>query len=374
MKRVVLFGPPGVGKGTQGGRLAAALGVPAISTGDLFRAHVANGTDLGKRLSALIAAGDYVPDSITNSMLAERLAEPDAAGGFLLDGYPRTADQVAELDRVLALSGTALDAVLLLAAPDEVLLDRLTRRAAGAGPLRRHPGGHHAPTRAVPRRDRAARGALRRRGPRAASRRRRYDRRGARAPARSDRSAGAQRALLTSAEASARRTARAAWTHVARGVILHSLQASMSGCGARRRSRRLRVHILLKDLRDLHRYSAAHHRRRDDPPADPAGHLRPHGRHVPVGPRPDGRRHGDPYDRRRPARPRPAGVGHHRLPDHLDDRDADLRQAQRPLRPPPAVHLRDQHLRRRVARLVVLDLDADARRLPRPAGHRRRWA
>ena len=83
MERVVLFGPPGVGKGTQGGRLAAALGVPAISTGDLFRAHVRGGTELGNRLSALIASGDYVPDSVTNSMLAERLAQPDAADGFL---------------------------------------------------------------------------------------------------------------------------------------------------------------------------------------------------------------------------------------------------------------------------------------------------
>jgi adenylate kinase len=133
MKRVVLFGPPGVGKGTQGGLLAASLGVPAISTGDLFRAHVKNGTDLGTRLSALIAAGDYVPDSITNTMLAERLAEPDAAGGFLLDGYPRTADQVAELDRLLALSGESLDAVLLLAASDEVLEERLQKRAADQG-------------------------------------------------------------------------------------------------------------------------------------------------------------------------------------------------------------------------------------------------
>jgi adenylate kinase len=133
MERVVLFGPPGVGKGTQGGRLAAALGVPAISTGDLFRAHVRNGTDLGRRLSSLIASGDYVPDSVTNAMLAERLAEPDAAGGFLLDGYPRTADQVAELDRLLALNGTALDAVLLLAAPDEVLEERLLKRAAEQG-------------------------------------------------------------------------------------------------------------------------------------------------------------------------------------------------------------------------------------------------
>jgi adenylate kinase len=130
MERVVLFGPPGVGKGTQGGRLAAALGVPAISTGDLFRAHVRARTELGNRLSALIASGDYVPDSVTNTMLAERLAEPDAAAGFLLDGYPRTADQVAELDRLLALSGTSLDAVLLLAAPDEVLEERLLKRAA----------------------------------------------------------------------------------------------------------------------------------------------------------------------------------------------------------------------------------------------------
>jgi len=133
MKRVVLFGPPGVGKGTQGGRFAAALGVPAISTGDLFRAHVKNGTELGNRLSALIASGDYVPDSITNAMVDERLAEPDAAGGFLLDGYPRTADQVAELDRLLALADTSLDAVLLLDAPDDVLQERLLRRAQEQG-------------------------------------------------------------------------------------------------------------------------------------------------------------------------------------------------------------------------------------------------
>lgn len=133
MDRVVLFGPPGVGKGTQGGRLAAALGVPVVSTGDLFRAHVRNGTALGKRMSALIAAGDYVPDAVTNTMLAERLAEPDAAGGFLLDGYPRTADQVAELDRLIADSSASLDAVLLLAAPDEVLEERLLHRASEQG-------------------------------------------------------------------------------------------------------------------------------------------------------------------------------------------------------------------------------------------------
>jgi adenylate kinase len=133
MERVVLFGPPGVGKGTQGSRLAAALGVPAISTGDLFRAHVANGTDLGKRLGALISSGDYVPDSITNAMLAERLAEPDAANGFLLDGYPRTAEQVTELDRIVAGQGASLDCVLLLGAPDTELEERLLKRAAQQG-------------------------------------------------------------------------------------------------------------------------------------------------------------------------------------------------------------------------------------------------
>jgi adenylate kinase len=133
MDRVVIFGPPGVGKGTQGGRLAAALGVPAISTGDLFRAHVTNGTDLGRRVQSLLSAGDYVPDSITNAMLEERLAAPDAVDGFLLDGYPRTADQVAELDRLLAAQDATIDAVLLLQAPDEVLVDRLLKRAVDQG-------------------------------------------------------------------------------------------------------------------------------------------------------------------------------------------------------------------------------------------------
>lgn len=133
MDRVVLFGPPGVGKGTQGGRLATALGVPAVSTGDLFRAHVRNRTELGLRLSSLIASGDYVPDSITNTMLAERLAEQDAAGGFLLDGYPRTAAQVGELDRLLSARQVTLDAVVLLEAPDAVLETRLTKRASSDG-------------------------------------------------------------------------------------------------------------------------------------------------------------------------------------------------------------------------------------------------
>lgn len=129
MTRILIFGPPGVGKGTQAARLAEALGVPAISTGELFRDHVKRGTELGLRSQALIAAGDYVPDSITNSMVAERLEQPDAAGGFLLDGYPRTAAQVAELDRMLDEHGTRLDRVVLLEAPADELERRLVARA-----------------------------------------------------------------------------------------------------------------------------------------------------------------------------------------------------------------------------------------------------
>lgn len=129
MTRILIFGPPGVGKGTQGSRLAAALGVPAVSTGDLFRDHVRRGTELGRRSQALIAAGDYVPDSVTSAMLAERLQQADTAPGFLLDGYPRTAAQVAELDRMLVEHGGALDAVVLLEAPADELERRLVARA-----------------------------------------------------------------------------------------------------------------------------------------------------------------------------------------------------------------------------------------------------
>jgi adenylate kinase len=127
--RLIIMGPQGSGKGTQAARLAARLGVPTISTGDIFRANIKGGTALGKRAQVYTDAGNLVPDEITNAMVADRLAEPDAADGFILDGYPRTADQADVLDGVLASAGTALDAVLELDAPREELLARLHKRA-----------------------------------------------------------------------------------------------------------------------------------------------------------------------------------------------------------------------------------------------------
>jgi adenylate kinase len=138
MTRIVIMGPPGVGKGTQAARLAAALGVPTISTGDLFREHVRLGTALGAEVSALLAAGEYVPDAVTDAMVAERLAAPDAQAGFLLDGYPRTLPQLAELDRMLAAGpgdspAAALDAVVLLHAEVDEIVARLLLRAEQQG-------------------------------------------------------------------------------------------------------------------------------------------------------------------------------------------------------------------------------------------------
>jgi adenylate kinase len=132
-RRLVLLGPPGAGKGTQAARLARALGVPAVSTGDIFRANVAQGTELGRAAQRYMDAGEYVPDEVTNRMVADRLAEPDAAGGFLLDGYPRTRAQVDELDAALAAGGTRLDAVLEITADVDVVVARLLRRAAEQG-------------------------------------------------------------------------------------------------------------------------------------------------------------------------------------------------------------------------------------------------
>jgi adenylate kinase len=129
----VLLGPPGAGKGTQAKALAARLGIPAISTGDIFRANVAGGTPLGREAQAYMDRGDYVPDTVTNAMVRSRLAEPDAKSGFLLDGYPRTPDQVAELDAMLAESGDAVDAVLEITAPAEAVVSRLLLRAADQG-------------------------------------------------------------------------------------------------------------------------------------------------------------------------------------------------------------------------------------------------
>jgi adenylate kinase len=131
--RLLLIGPPGAGKGTQAQRLSEALGVPAISTGDIFRMHLRNETELGLKAKAFMDAGDNVPDSLTNDLVRDRLSQPDAAAGFLLDGYPRTTDQVRALDEFLAEHGTSMDAVVELVAEPDVVVERLKKRALDQG-------------------------------------------------------------------------------------------------------------------------------------------------------------------------------------------------------------------------------------------------
>ena len=131
--RLVFLGPPGAGKGTQAARLAAKLNVPAISTGDIFRQNVSEGTELGKLANSYMARGAFVPDEVTNDMVRARLAQPDCAEGFLLDGYPRTVKQVEELDGMLKWVGTSLDAVVELTADPEELVARLLKRADEQG-------------------------------------------------------------------------------------------------------------------------------------------------------------------------------------------------------------------------------------------------
>jgi adenylate kinase len=129
MTILILMGPPGAGKGTQAKVLAERLGVPTISTGDIFRANVASGTELGREAQRYIDAGEYVPDELTNDMVRERLAADDTRAGFLLDGYPRTLDQVAVLDELLAGQHRQLDAVVELEVEPDELVQRLLRRA-----------------------------------------------------------------------------------------------------------------------------------------------------------------------------------------------------------------------------------------------------
>ncbi|MEH0830184.1 MULTISPECIES: adenylate kinase [Micromonospora] len=131
--RLVLVGPPGAGKGTQAEFVAAHLSVPKISTGDIFRANVSQGTPLGVEAKRYMDAGKLVPDEVTINMVRDRLAEPDASEGFLLDGFPRTTPQAAALDKLLADLGTALDLVLELVVDDDEVIRRLSGRRTCRG-------------------------------------------------------------------------------------------------------------------------------------------------------------------------------------------------------------------------------------------------
>jgi len=131
--RLILMGPPGAGKGTQAKYVADRFGIPAISTGDIFRANVSQGTELGVEAKRYMDAGEYVPDQVTNLMVRNRIDEDDAQPGFLLDGYPRTLAQVEELDGMIAFTGHKLDAVVVLTVNSEELIGRLLQRAKTEG-------------------------------------------------------------------------------------------------------------------------------------------------------------------------------------------------------------------------------------------------
>lgn len=131
--RLLIIGPPGAGKGTQAARLSAGYRIPAIATGDIFRYNIANETPLGVEVKAIVDAGDYVPDSLTNALVASRVEEDDARDGFLLDGYPRTLDQVEYLDKLLAGKGQRLNAVIQLVADTDAVVARLRKRAIEQG-------------------------------------------------------------------------------------------------------------------------------------------------------------------------------------------------------------------------------------------------
>lgn len=126
--RLVLLGPPGAGKGTQARKLADKLGVPHLSTGELFRQNIEKGTKLGQQAKRYLDAGDLVPSELTNQLVDDRLDEPDAAAGFILDGYPRSLEQAEALHDMLERRRTKLDAVLELRVSEEVLQERLKER------------------------------------------------------------------------------------------------------------------------------------------------------------------------------------------------------------------------------------------------------
>jgi adenylate kinase len=133
MMKLLLIGPPGAGKGTQASKLSEVFGIPAISTGDIFRENVRNQTPLGLEAKAFMDSGAYVPDELTNKLVRDRLQNPDCANGFLLDGYPRTADQVDELDAILTETNGSLDAVIQLTADTDEVVRRIAKRAIEQG-------------------------------------------------------------------------------------------------------------------------------------------------------------------------------------------------------------------------------------------------
>jgi len=131
--RFLIVGPQGSGKGTQGVLVAEAFGVPSISTGDVFRENISGGTELGRRVQSIVEAGDLVPDELTCELVRDRLAQPDAASGFLLDGFPRNRGQVDDLDAFLASRDESLDAVIELSVPRDESIGRLRQRAIDQG-------------------------------------------------------------------------------------------------------------------------------------------------------------------------------------------------------------------------------------------------
>lgn len=131
--RLIFMGPPGAGKGTQSAAVCQRYGIPAISTGDIFRANVSDGTPLGVTAQTYMNAGEYVPDEVTNAMVRDRLAQPDCRRGFLLDGFPRTVEQVKELDQMLDELGVQLNGVLVLNTDPAALVQRLLDRAQKDG-------------------------------------------------------------------------------------------------------------------------------------------------------------------------------------------------------------------------------------------------
>ena len=124
--KLLFIGPPGAGKGTQAAKVAERLGVPHVSTGEMFRDHVARDTDLGRKVEAIMAAGDYVPDEVTVAMLSDRISQDDAASGYILDGFPRTEAQVASLDGLIGEDG--LDRVVVFEVDEDELTGRMLAR------------------------------------------------------------------------------------------------------------------------------------------------------------------------------------------------------------------------------------------------------